>query len=204
MKSNNLMAKKEKTQEETSSKKVAKAKKDNLSKFDTRGVQTLFRTQLRNHYNLIRMLDNKAGIILTMNSIVISLMMGVIFMAPTESREVLQFGSKVLLNFGMTSMVFALLSLLPHRYSRNNKGSLYAGTFAKLTLDEYKVEIGRIMKSGNSLYDEMMTDLYYLGKAIAIKQKLIFVSICSFLIGLVVSIVHTLSHGVMIEKLFFG
>ncbi len=158
MKSNNLMAKKEKTQEETSSKKVAKAKKDNLSKFDTRGVQTLFRTQLRNHYNLIRMLDNKAGIILTMNSIVISLMMGVIFMAPTESREVLQFGSKVLLNFGMTSMVFALLSLLPHRYSRNNKGSLYAGTFAKLTLDEYKVEIGRIMKSGNSLYDEMMTD----------------------------------------------
>lgn len=178
--------------------------KDKLAKFDARGVQTLFRTQLRNHYSLKRMVDNKASIILTMNSIVISLMMGIIYMAPTDSKEVLQFGAKVLLNFGMASMVFALLALLSHRYSNRNKGSLYAGTFSKLSLEDYKEEMGRIMESGNSLYDEMMTDLYYLGKSISIKQKLIFISVCIFLTGLVISIINTLYHGVMIEKLFFG
>jgi len=34
--------------------------KEKLNKFDPRGVQTLFRTLSRNHYNLLRMVDGKA------------------------------------------------------------------------------------------------------------------------------------------------
>ena len=53
------------------------------SRYDSRGVQTLFRTLSRNHYHLLRMVDNKAGIILTMNSIIIFLvgLIGSAFMA---------------------------------------------------------------------------------------------------------------------------
>jgi len=48
-------------------------KSDKLDKFDARGSQTLFRTLSRNHYNLIKMIDNKASILLTINSIIISI-----------------------------------------------------------------------------------------------------------------------------------
>lgn len=178
-----------------------------LDKFDPRGVQTLFRTLSRNHYNLIRMVDSKASIILTMNSIIISLMMGVVYMAPDTDKGVLEVGSKLLLNFGMASMVFALLAMLPHRYHKTNehgyKGSLYAGNFSKLSYDDYKNEMQRIINSGNSVYNEMINDLYYLGKSISWKQRLILISVTLFLIGLVSAILHTLSHGVMIEKMFF-
>jgi len=53
--------------------------KAKLDKFDPRGTQTLFRTLSRNHYNLLKMIDNKASIILTVNSIIISLLMAVIY-----------------------------------------------------------------------------------------------------------------------------
>lgn len=182
--------------------------KAKLEKFDSRGVQTLFRTLSRNHYNLIRMVDSKASIILTMNSIIISLMMGIVYMAPDTQKNVLEVGSKMLLNFGMASMVFALLAMLPHRYYKTKKhgykGSLYAGNFSKLSYEEYQSEMNRIISSGNNVYNEMINDLYYLGKSINWKQRLILISVFLFLVGLVGTILHTLSHGIMIEKIFFN
>ena len=183
--------------------------KEKLTKFDSKGVQTLFRTLSRNHYNLLRMVDSKASIILTMNSIIISLLMGVIFMAPSEQREVLEVGSKILLNCGMASMVFALLAMLPHKYIKMSqqpaayKGSLYAQNFSKLSLEDYRKEMQRVMSSGNAVYSEMIDDLYYLGKSVAIKQKLILVAVIFFLVGLVITILNTIYHGVMIEEIFF-
>jgi len=198
--------------EEKKDKKKSKIDKEKakLQKYDARGVQTLFRTLSRNHYNLVKMVDNKASIILTVNSIIISLLMAVIYMAPQEQKAVLQLGSKILLNCGMASMVFALIAMLPHKYSslkkdnKKYKGTLYASNYAKMTLEEYKAEMDRVMTSGNTLYSEMINDLYYLGKTIARKQKMIVISVTLFLAGLVISVLHTLSHGIMIEKIFFN
>ena len=179
-----------------------------LDYFDSKAVQTMFRTVLRNHYNLIRMVDNKASIILTINSIIITLLMGVMYMAPSETRAVIQFGSKLLLNFGMGSMVFALLAMLPHRYMKNKennyRGTLYAGSFSKLSFTEYKTEMDRIMSSGNNTYNEMIQDLYALGKSISIKQKIIWVSVILFLIGLIGAILHALTNGIFIEQILIN
>ena len=188
----------------------SKAKKElkKLDYFDSKAVQTMFRTVLRNHYNLIRMVDNKASIILTINSIIITLLMGVMYMAPSETRAVIQFGSKLLLNFGMGSMVFALLAMLPHRYMKNKennyRGTLYAGSFSKLSFTEYKTEMDRIMSSGNNTYNEMIQDLYALGKSISIKQKIIWVSVILFLIGLIGAILHALTNGIFIEQILIN
>ncbi len=190
--------------------KTKDKEKEKLNKFDARGVQTLFRTVSRNHYNLIRMVDAKASIILTINSIIITLLMGVMYMAPPEQMHALQLGSKILLNCGMASMVFALLAMLPHRYynlGKNKlgyKGSLYAASYSKLSLEDYHKEMKRVMKSGHSVYDEMIDDFYYLGKSVSKKQLLIVISVIFFLTGLVVTIIHSLSHGIMIEKIFFN
>ena len=89
---------------------------EKLDKYDARGVQTLFRTLLRNHYNLLKMVDSKSSIILTINSIIISLLMGALYVAPETDIEVLEVSTKILINFSMLSMLFALISMLPHRY----------------------------------------------------------------------------------------
>lgn len=200
------MAKEKKKKDKKIDPKVDKDK-EKLENFDPRGVQTLFRTLSRNHYNLLRMVDSKASIMLTVNSIIISLMMGIVYMAPETDKSVLEIGSKLLLNFGMASMVFALLAMLPHRYYRTSKhgykGSLYAGNFSKLSYTEYQEEMYRIIKNGNNVYNEMINDLYHLGKSITWKQRLIFISVFLFLTGLVGAIIHTMSHGIAIEEMFF-
>lgn len=184
--------------------------KAKLEKFDPRGTQTLFRTLSRNHYNLLKMIDNKASIILTVNSIIISLLMAVVYMAPDEQKDVLEVGTRILLNCGMASMIFALLAMLPHKYASyvkansDYKGSLYGSNFSKMTLDEYKDEMNRIIANGNTVYEEMTMDLYFLGKTISKKQRLVFISVAFFLFGLIGSLLLTFYHGVFIDKIFFN
>lgn len=165
--------------------------KAKLDKFDPRGVQTLFRTLSRNHYNLLKMVDNKASIILTVNSIIISLLMGAIYIVPEEGRDVLRITARILINFSMLSMIFAIISMLPHKYLgtifRNSsyKGSLYAGNFSSQSLEEFQTEMDRIIANGNTVYQEMTIDLYFLGKAIARKQRILLFSAAIFLMGLI-------------------
>ncbi len=179
-----------------------KKQKDKLAKYDARGVQTLFRTVSRNHYNLLRMVDNKSSIILTMNSIIISLIMGAMFVAPEGAMDTIRVGSRILLNFSLISMLFAIISMLPHKYigrmfsKSEYRGSLYAGNFSSLTLEEFKSEFERIMSSGRNIYDEMLTDLYFLGRVITGKQRMLMLSVVVFIIGLVWVIVYFASQGI--------
>lgn len=172
-----------------------------LEKFDPRGVQTLFRTLSRNHYNLLRMIDNKSSIILTINSILISLLMGILYLAPIAQKELILFGFRVIMIFIMLSMIFALLSMLPHRYigkmfrDSGYKGTLYAGNFSKFSLEEFQEEFARILRNGHSVYDEMMKDLYFLGKSIALKQKLLHISFVVFMTGLLFMIIYIAVYG---------
>ncbi|MFK8163674.1 MAG: Pycsar system effector family protein [Lewinella sp.] len=162
--------------------------------YDPRGVQTLFRTLSRNHYNLLKMIDNKASIILTINSIIISLLLGALYVAPESKQEVIQITARVLLNFCLVSMVISVISMLPHRYfekrfqNSSYKGSLYAGNFAQGSLEEFQAEFNRITKSGETIYEEMIQDLYFLGRVIAIKSRIVWFSTLIFLLGLVIAI----------------
>lgn len=173
-------------------------KKEKLQKYDARGVQTLFRTLSRNHYNLLKMVDNKARIILTVNSIITSLLFGVQFI-DIETREIsINIGTRILVISSMLSMVFALFGMLPHRYfgktfeKSGYRGTLYAENFSKQSLVEFKEEFKRIMNSGQNIYDEMINDLYFLGKIIAKKQRLLAISVAIFLLGLFSTILYTL------------
>lgn len=169
-----------------------------IKTFDIRGVQTLFRTLSRNHYNLLKMVDNKASIILTINSIIISLLMGALYIAPEPERLVIQVAARVLIIFCVFSMVFALFSMLPHKYmsfmlkDSKYKGSLYAANFAGKSLAEFKLEMDRIMSVGENVYDEMINDLYFLGKVILGKQKMVLFSVAIFLTGLIGTAVYVM------------
>lgn len=162
-----------------------------LQKFDNRGIQTLFRTLSRNHYNLLRMVDNKAGIIIAVNSIIISLSMGAIYIGSNSSENNVGNNQiKFIICSCIASMTVALISMLPYRYrgkqfkNSTYKGSLYAQNFSMMTLKEFKANIFNTIETGANLYEEMINDIYFLGKYIAWKQKLVIVSFIIFLLGL--------------------
>lgn len=172
------------------------SKNNKLERYDARGVQTLFRTLSKNHYNLLKMVDNKARIILTVNSIITSLLLAVHFVDTCSKTLTINTGTKILVVSSMLSMVFALFGMLPHRYLGRNykksgyKGTLYAESFSKQTLSEFKQEFERIMHTGNSIYDELINDIYFLGLVISKKQKLLLYSVMVFLLGLITTIIY--------------
>jgi len=182
-------------------KKKSNENKDPFESYDPRGVQTLFRTISRNHYNLLRMVDVKASIILTMNSIMISLIMGAMFVAPDSQKAALEIGFRVIILSSVLSMVFALISMLPHKYlgkafkeSKYN-GTLYAGNFSSKSLSEFESSFKKVISKGYNLYDEMIHDLYFLGQVIEKKQRMTVFSVGIFLIGLIIGILINMTNG---------
>jgi len=177
---------------------------EKLKKYDSRGVQTLFRTLSRNHYNLLKMVDNKARIMLTVNSIISSLLLGALVIVPANGEFTITIGTRILVICSLLSMIFAIFSMLPHRYigkefrASNYKGTLYADHFAKQSLAEFKQELNRIMESGQNTYDEMVVDLYFLGKTIAKKQRLLLISSGILLIGISATIAYSLITGTVL------
>ena len=175
--------------------------KSKLDKYDARGVQTLYRTLSRNHYQLLKMVDNKASIILTVNSIIISLLMGAMYITEGEHKASLNVIVEIMVRTSMLSMILAVISMLPHRYIKrtlNNssyKGTLYAGNFYKFSLEEFKQEFRRITSSGHNLYNEMEEDLYYLGKVIDGKQRILWFSVLVFLLGLIGTLIYSTITG---------
>lgn len=191
-----------KKQQEQAIFSTLKAKdKEKLEKFDARGIQTLFRTLSRNHYNLLRMVDNKASILLTINSFIVSAIMGASYFLQEEQRVLLEGHAGAFINFCIVSMIFAVISMLPHKYfgkrfvdSRYN-GVLYAQNFSKMSLEDYRANMARVMNSGESLYDEMINDIYFLGRSIAFKQNLVILSFLIFLGGMIFTSIHMSLHN---------
>jgi hypothetical protein len=173
-----------------------------LDKFDARGVQTLFRTLSRNHYNLLKMVDSKASILLTINSIIISILMGAMYIGPAMDVNVGDFGARTLMKFCFGSMIIALISMLPHRYRGKSykkssyNGVLYAESFSQLSPEAFRTEMKRVIDSGQSLYDEMIDDLYFLGRSISLKQRFLMFSFFVFLGGLIFMVSYTSYHGI--------
>ncbi len=161
-------------------------------KIDGRGIQTLFRTLSRNHYNLLKMVDNKAGILITINSVIISLLMGVLFIGATTDKGTIEVNQiKFFIVSCVLSMTIAVISMLPYRYmgkqfkNSGYKGTLYAQNFSKMKLVDFRSSLYVIMDSGYNLYDEMINDLYFLGRYITYKQHLVMVSFLVFIVGMI-------------------
>ena len=82
-------------------------------------------------------------------------------------------------------MIFTLFSMLPHRYLGKSfkmsgyKGTFYAGNFSKQTLTEFKQDFERIISTGNTIYNELIDNLYFLCLIISkIKTPFIVFCIC--------------------------
>ena len=177
--------------------KFEKKKAKDKKKLDVKSLDTLYRTLSRNHYTLLRMVDNKASIILTVNSILITLLFGAMHLATGIDKDNIGIFISSIIYFLLISMIFALVGMFPHKYlgkkykQSGYNGSLYAGNFASKSLTEFKSEFKRITVNGKTVFDEITTDIYFLGLAIKRKQTMIKGAVISLIIGLIWSLIYT-------------
>lgn len=187
-----------------SDQEIKKLKKDigKIKGRDDRGIQTLFRNTSRNHYTLNKMVDGKARIMITINSIILSLILGGII-GKSSNEVVLNIPSIIFAVTNLISIAFAIISITPNKTQgnfteediRSKKGNLlYFGNFHNMHYRDFEWAFLQLLQDKDHLYTSMIKDFYYQGQILQVKNKLIRISLYTFLLGLVVAIV---SHFVI-------
>lgn len=177
---------------------LAEGKKDekNLQKSAERGIQTMFRTTSSNHLRLSSMSDNKSHIMISVNSIIISIIISVLFGKLAANREYVV-PACILLAVCLSSMTFAILATRPSvsggRFTEEDIRSkktnlLFFGNFYRMELEDYQRAMNQMMKDGEYLYNSLIKDVYFLGIVLAKKYKYLRISYTIFMWGLIIAV----------------
>ncbi|WP_108869380.1 Pycsar system effector family protein [Aquimarina aquimarini] len=185
-------------------KKEKKKEKEKLKKAlreenPEKGIQTLFRVTLRNHLKLSDIADTKANILLSVNAIIISLALSnLIPKLDNPSNQYLIYPTLIFVLFCIASIILSVLATRPNITSgeftrkeieEKKVNLLFFGNFHKMPLDEYKWAMGELMEDKQYIYDTMIKDLYFLGKVLHKKYKILRITYMVFMIGIITSVV---------------
>ncbi len=162
-----------------------------------RGKDTLFRITIRNQVDQIAIADNKANMIISINTIIVSLIIAGLGSGMSFSGDfILEFPQiiaplTILLVACTVSAVFSILAAKPRMMKQkgeqdpNTISLLFFGNFKHLSLTDYINEMDEVLKSNTSIYRSLIIDLYYNGQILSRKYRLLYYSYTAFLIGLV-------------------
>jgi HD superfamily phosphodiesterase len=178
--------------EDSKGKKDAKSAQSGLI---AKSIQTMLRLTSENHMKLIEMADNKANILISINAIITSVILSVLI-RKIEVDTHLAIPTFIFLATALTTIVISILATRPGitkgNFTRedilNRKTNLMSfGNFYKSELEEYKWGISMMMKDPDYLYGTLVDDIYYVGKVLGRKYRLVRIAYNVFMIGIIVS-----------------
>ncbi|MEM6524715.1 MAG: Pycsar system effector family protein [Bacteroidota bacterium] len=161
-----------------------------------RGIETMFRLTSKNHISLSGIADSKANIIISVNSIIISVLIGTLMQKLDNNLHLIP--PTIFLSIvNVTSIVFAVLSVRPNiskgtfteddiRTGKTNL--LFFGNFHAMKRDDYHWGMNRLMENGHFLYSNLIDDIYFLGVVLAKKYKYLRRSYTIFMVGITISL----------------
>ncbi len=181
----------------STSKELKEKKLEKLERPE-RGIDTLFRVTLNNHTQLSAIADSKANILLSVNSIIISISLTAIIPkldSPNNAHLIIP--TFLLLIFSVVTIVFTILATKPKVSSKTitktdieqrKANILFFGNFHQLRLNDFNDAMNDLMKDRDYLYDTLIKDLYYLGLVLNKKYKMLSISYTVFMFGIIISV----------------
>ena len=173
-----------------------------------RGVETMFRVTHRNHLKLSDIADTKANILLSVNAIILSIALSNLFpKLDKPDNYYLIYPTLIFLFITVVTMVFSILSTRPKvtsgKFSKEDIANkkvnlLFFGNFHKMELEDYQKGMIDMMNDNDYLYKSLINDLYYLGKVLDRKYKLLRIAYSIFMYGIIISVIaFIISFGMM-------
>jgi HD superfamily phosphodiesterase len=170
------------------------AKKEKAPRM-VRGVETMFRITSSNNFRLSSMADSKAHIMISVNSIIISIV-GSRLLEKLKGFPHYIIPTIILTITCLVAIIFSVLATRPNvskgKFSREDIAAkktnlLFFGNFFQMDLEEYEWAMKEMMKDSDYLYGSMVRDIYFLGVVLARKYKLLRIAYNVFMYGLVLS-----------------
>ncbi|TDU42998.1 HD domain-containing protein [Gelidibacter sediminis] len=164
-----------------------------------RAIQSFYRTSLRNHIKLSDIADTKANILLSVNAIIISLMLSTLFAKfDNPANQFLIVPTIILMLSSIISMILSIIATRPNITSgeftkedvENRKVNLtFFGNFHKMKLEDFEWAINELLKDKDYVYSSLTKDLYFLGKVLDRKYRILRVTYTIFMTGMIVSVI---------------
>ncbi len=202
----NIRKQREQINEITQASAKAEKKLQAKPKKEGRGIETLYRSVYDYHINLTSIADNKANIMISINTIIISLVItlfgtGFTFSSGDGLSSIrFVFPMAFLLLTSLLAVVFAILSARPNvttkeKYELSKKESsiLFFGNFAQLQIREFVDQIKLLKEQKDELYDNMSVDIYHLGSVLVKKYRYLSWSYNIFMFGMILCAVGFIS-----------
>jgi predicted metal-dependent HD superfamily phosphohydrolase len=161
-----------------------------------RGVETMYRTTYNTHINLSALADHKANLMLSINTIMISITLSSLVPRLKEDPRLI-LPTCVLLLVSLTAIIFATLSTRPKITSGNvtradieqrKSNLLFFGNFYNMKLEDYQWGMSEMINDADFQYASMSRDIYFLGRVLAEKYKLLTYCYHVFMYGMILSI----------------
>lgn len=173
---------------------------EKLDKKPTRGVETMFRITSRNHLQLSSMADSKANIMISINTILISILIsGYASRMAEYPQYVLPVITLVLVS--LATIVLSVLATRPSvsegKFSKKDiqekkTNLLFFGNFHGMDIEDYEWGVAEMMKDSDYLYSSLTRDIFFLGKVLGRKYKILRIAYTTFMLGFVISILMLL------------
>jgi Family of unknown function (DUF5706) len=158
----------------------------------------LLRTMQQHHVQLSTMADNKANILITVSSIVLTMVL-----ANLKDPD-LRAAMMTLAGFVLVALLLAIIAVLPkYRPLRIQKDAklpdqfnlMFFGHFAELPRERFLLEISEALKADGSVYETMAKDVYAIGYYLAhFKYRFLRLSYLFFLSGFICASLVELMH----------
>lgn len=174
----------------------AKYKAQYKNESPERGIQTFYRVALRNHIKLSDIADTKANILLSVNAIIISLVLANLI-SKLDTNPYLVYPTAIFTLSCVISMILSIIATRPNITSgeftkedvANKEVNLtFFGNFHKMSLKEYEWAISELLKDKDYVYNSLTKDLYFLGKVLERKYRILRITYTVFMIGIIISV----------------
>ena len=158
--------------------------------------ETLYRVTMQNQINSISIADQKANIIIGITTILISIIIATLGIG--SSGKGLNFIASLHLSLPFTILlitsvitsIIALLTVRPvtHPWHRDGTNKVYFTDFRNIELDEFQEFMKDLLASNESIYIALNNDMYFLGKIVLRKFRLLRLAYVIFLVGMLITV----------------
>jgi hypothetical protein len=171
------------------------------SNFSDKETEDLFKIAFRNYVHLVSVADAKAGLLINVNSIIISVVIAFV-VSRSDKYPFLTTPSFILLTVAFITILLSILASRPQRnhliQDKDSKSyqtfffgsfDLIGNEFSKADWATYSAELDALLKGGKELiYQEMYKEAFNVRKVLGKKFTYLSIAYFVFIIGLFISI----------------
>ena len=171
-------------------------------------VGIMFRISSSNNQRLSDMADNKAHILISVNSIILSAIISLV-LHKLDNNPYLSWPTYLILTVSVISIIYSILVTRPRlplgkfdqqQLEERKVNLLFFGNYYNMSLEDYNDGMEQLIHDKIFMYKTLITDVYAQGIILSRKYKLLRTAYSIFMYGLILSVIAFVIASVLQGK----